>query len=90
MNSPLPLPPTHPPPTQVSELVAEKRRRGHDVRARCWQNSEHVAHMRHHRREYSDLLLGFLAELQLTGEGAAEGGAPGGGSVGLPVPRARL
>lgn len=49
--------------TRVDALVAEKRRRGHDVRARRWARSGHVAHLRHHSQEYKAILLHFLASL---------------------------
>ena len=45
---------------KLSELVAAKRAAGQRVTARCWQRSGHVAHFRHHREEYTALLLGFL------------------------------
>lgn len=49
---------------RISELVAEKRRRGQEVRARCWESSEHVGHLRRHRDEYTRLLLGFLEDCE--------------------------
>ncbi|PRW20960.1 26S proteasome regulatory subunit [Chlorella sorokiniana] len=49
---------------RITELVAEKRRRGQDVRARCWDSSEHVGHLRRYREEYTRLLLGFLADCE--------------------------
>ena len=80
---------------QVSELVEYKRRCGQAVRARCWPRSEHVSHLRHHRQEYTQLLLGFLAEISLGGGGGgggSDGAAGQHGSSALPVqpPRARL
>jgi pimeloyl-ACP methyl ester carboxylesterase len=77
---------------KVDELVAEKRRRGQDVKARKWERSGHVAHLRHHSDEYTDLLLQFLA---LTAQDAAtgtlaaptKGAASTGGAVG---PRSKL
>lgn len=64
---------------QVSLLVQEKQRRGHDVRARCWARSEHVAHMRHHRAEYTSLLLGFLEDAAAPPQGQGSGGGAAGG-----------
>ena len=49
---------------RINELVAEKQRRGQAVRARCWDSSEHVGHLRRHRGEYTRLLLGFLADCE--------------------------
>lgn len=64
---------------KISELVAEKRRRGHGVRARCWGASEHVSHLRHHREEYTRLLLGLLAEASAAA--AQQQARPCGGSI---------
>lgn len=58
----------------ITALVEDKRRRGHDVRARCWERSAHVAHLRHHREEYTRLLLGFLQDVRLPGGGGGGGG----------------
>lgn len=67
---------------RISELVAEKRRRGQDVRARCWESSEHVGHLRRHRGEYTRLLLGFLADCEaaVAGQQAQQRGSGSGGS----------
>jgi len=48
--------------SKVDELLQQKRAAGQRVSARRWQKSGHVMHFRHHREEYTALLLGFLAE----------------------------
>ncbi len=88
---------------RITELVAEKRRRGQDVQARCWDCSEHVGHLRRHREEYTRLLLGHLARCEASVRGSSSheqrqgGGSSGGGSSGSgggqvagPLPHARL
>jgi hypothetical protein len=83
---------------RVDALVAEKRRRGHDVRARRWTRSGHVSHLRHHTQEYKAILQHFLASLQRSdpltaAAGTAErAGGSSRSSVLAPsaAPRARL
>ncbi len=53
---------------KLGELVQQKRALRQDICARCWQQSEHVSHFRHHRQEYSALLLHFLRSLRLQSE----------------------
>lgn len=67
---------------KVAELVEDKQRRGHDVRSRCWAQSEHVAHLRHHRAEYTALLLSFLSDAAAAHEGGCGGSTTGGGALG--------
>lgn len=49
-------------PVKLDELVAARRRQLGDaqVAAVKWQRSQHVAHIRHHMREYTGALFGFL------------------------------
>lgn len=80
---------------RITELVAEKRQRGQDVQARCWDSSEHVGHLRRHKEEYTRLLLGHLARCEASAGGSSSheqrpGGGCGGGQAAGPLPHARL
>lgn len=44
----------------IDELVAERRRKGIDVRAVRWNDSEHVAHFLSHRKEYRDAVASLV------------------------------
>ena len=49
---------------KLEELIAARRAAGHAVSAHRWERSAHVAHYRHHPRQYEALVLGFLQQVQ--------------------------
>ena len=44
----------------VDQMIAERRSRGVDVSAQCWDDSAHVSHFVAHRETYITACLGFL------------------------------
>uniref|UniRef100_A0A914Y820 Uncharacterized protein n=1 Tax=Panagrolaimus superbus TaxID=310955 RepID=A0A914Y820_9BILA len=46
----------------IEDFLKNQQERGMNVRAKCWENSAHVQHLRAHPEEYSEICGKFLAD----------------------------